>query len=86
MTQHRSLPADFELSLYRDLTRTFRSFDLKTVSEEILNSLLHNVRADYATLLILSDNGWHVDRVFRAGFGFSIDVVGHHRVGARIDQ
>ncbi len=68
MTQHRSLPADFELSLYRDLTRTFRSFDLKTVSEEILNSLLHNVRADYATLLILSDNGWHVDRVFRAGF------------------
>jgi diguanylate cyclase (GGDEF)-like protein len=68
MKKVKRLPAGLELSLYRDLTRTFRSFDLHTVSEEILKSLLHAFHSDYGTLMILSEKGQYVERVFRAGF------------------
>ncbi len=64
----RRLSAAFELTLYKDLSRTFRSFDLNTVAEEILKSLKRSLRADYATLLILTDQGQFVERVFRVGF------------------
>jgi diguanylate cyclase (GGDEF)-like protein len=68
MKKGRRPPPGLELSLYRDLARTFRSFDLHTVSEEILKSLLQALRADYGTLMILSEKGQYVERVFRAGF------------------
>jgi len=61
-------PADLELTLYRELARTFRSFDLKTVAEEILKSILENIGADFGSLFIMSDRGWHIDRSFSAGF------------------
>jgi diguanylate cyclase (GGDEF)-like protein len=54
--------------LYRNLARTFRSFDLNTVAEEVLKSLLQSMRADYATLVILSEQGQYVERLFRMGF------------------
>jgi diguanylate cyclase (GGDEF)-like protein len=58
-----------ELNLFRDLVRTFRSFDLATVAEEVLKSLQANMGLDYGSLLILSEQGQYVERVFRIGFG-----------------
>ena len=40
------------MEVYRDLARTFRSFELKTVAEEILNSLLSHLSADYGVLML----------------------------------
>lgn len=60
---------NLELNLFRDLVRTFRSFDLATVSEEILKSLQDHLGVDYGSLLILSDQGQYVERIFRIGFG-----------------
>jgi diguanylate cyclase (GGDEF)-like protein len=64
----RRLPPGLELDLYRDLARTFRSFELQTVAEEILNSLLHHLAADYGILMLLGEKGHYVERIFRAGF------------------
>lgn len=58
-----------ELNLLKDLVRTFRSFDLATVAEELLKSLQANLSVDYGSLLILSEQGQYVERVFRIGFG-----------------
>ena len=60
---------NLELNLFQDLVRTFRSFDLATVAEELLKSLQDNLGVDYGSLLILSDQGQYVERVFRIGFG-----------------
>ena len=62
-------PQDLELNLIRDLVRTFRSFDLATVAEELLKSLQTHLGVEYGSLLILSDQGQYVERVFRIGFG-----------------
>jgi len=58
-----------ELNLYSDLARTFRSFELDTVAEEILKSLKTHIGVDYGTLLILSEGGQFMERLFRIGFG-----------------
>jgi len=68
MPRNKRIPASLELTLYRDLARTFRSFDLATVAEETLKSLLQALRADYGSILILSEHGQHMERIFRAGF------------------
>ncbi len=68
MKAPRRLPPGLELDLYRDLARTFRSFELQTVAEEILNSLLHHMAADYGILMLLGEKGHYVERIFRAGF------------------
>jgi len=60
---------NLEVTLYKDLARTFRSFDLNTVAEEVLDSLRRNLGLDYGSLLILSDHGQYVERLFRTGFG-----------------
>lgn len=64
----KRLPSNLDLILYRNLARTFRSFDLNTVAEEVLKSLLQSMRADFATLMILSEQGQYVERLFRMGF------------------
>ncbi len=58
-----------ELALYKDLARTFRSFDLNTVAEEMLEALRRDLGINYGSLLILSDHGQYVERLFRTGFG-----------------
>ena len=68
MTESRRPPANLDLVLYKNLTRTFRSFDLNTVAEEVLKSLLQTMKVDYGTLMILSEQGQYVERLFRAGF------------------
>lgn len=68
MPKTKRIPPTLELTLYKDLARTFRSFDIATVAEETLRSLLQALRADYGTLLVLSEHGQHVERVFRSGF------------------
>ncbi len=68
MRRLKRLPPNLELTLYKDLARTFRSFDLATVSEEVLKSLQRALRVDFGTLLILSEHGQCVERLFRAGF------------------
>ncbi|MEJ2367605.1 MAG: GGDEF domain-containing protein [Acidobacteriota bacterium] len=60
---------ELKLALYRSLAKIFRSFDLNTVAEEILGTLQRTMGVNYGTLMILSDQGRYVDRVFRAGFG-----------------
>ncbi len=69
MGKSKRSPAGLELTLYRDLARTFRSFDLNTVAEEVLESLRRTLGVDYGSLLILSDHGQYVERLFRTGFG-----------------
>lgn len=69
MRSARRSGQDLELTLYQDLARTFRSFDLNTVAEEVLDSLRRNLQVDYGSLLILSDHGQYVERLFRTGFG-----------------
>jgi diguanylate cyclase (GGDEF)-like protein len=68
MSAVRRQPHNLELALYRDLARTFRSFDLQTVAEEILRSLRETMGADFGTLLVLSEKGQYVERAFRSGF------------------
>ena len=68
MQKTRRIPANLELTIYKDLARTFRSFDLATVAEEILKSLQKALHADFGTLMILSEHGQYVERLFRAGF------------------
>ncbi|MEW5764791.1 MAG: GGDEF domain-containing protein [Acidobacteriota bacterium] len=68
MKPARRLPPGLELEVYRDLARTFRSFELKTVAEEILNSLLNHLSADYGVIMLLGEKGHYVERIFRAGF------------------
>lgn len=68
MQNPKRVPPNLELTLYRDLARTFRSFDLATVSEEILKSLQQAMRVDFGSLIILSEQGQYVERVFRVGF------------------
>ena len=68
MMKSRRPSPNLELMLYRDLVRTFRSFELATVAEEILKSLQQTLRVDYGALMILSENGQYVERIFRAGF------------------
>jgi diguanylate cyclase (GGDEF)-like protein len=69
MQKTKRIPPTLELTLYKDLARTFRSFDLGTVAEEVLKSLLQSLHADYGTILVLSEHGQFVERLFRAGFG-----------------
>lgn len=69
MAGTRRTDQTLELTLYQDLARTFRSFDLGTVAEEILESLRRNLGVDHCSLLLLSDHGQYVERLFRAGFG-----------------
>jgi diguanylate cyclase (GGDEF)-like protein len=69
MPKTKRIPSTLELTLYKDLARTFRSFDLGTVAEEVLKSLLQALRADFGTILVLSEHGQFVERLFRAGFG-----------------
>lgn len=68
MKAPRRLPPGLELDLYRDLARTFRSFDLQTVAEEILKSLLHHLAGDYGVLMLLGEKGHYLERIFREGF------------------
>lgn len=68
MNKGKRLPFNLELALYKDLARTFRSFDLATVAEEALKSLQQAMRVDFGSLLILSEQGQYVERVFRVGF------------------
>jgi len=56
-----------ELALHKDLVRTFRSFELQTVVEEIFSSLQRHFLIDYGTLILLSQRGQFVERVFRLG-------------------
>lgn len=68
MAESKHFPGNLDLILYKNLTRTFRSFDLNTVAEEVLKSLLQTMKVDYGTLMILSEQGQYVERLFRAGF------------------
>jgi diguanylate cyclase (GGDEF)-like protein len=68
MAKSRRLPSSIEMTLYKDLVRTFRSFDVHTVAEEILKSLQQILKVDYGSLLILSEQGQYVERLFRVGF------------------
>jgi diguanylate cyclase (GGDEF)-like protein len=56
-----------EQALYKDLVRTFRSFELQTVVEELFSSLQRHFLVDYGTIILLSQRGQFVERVFRMG-------------------
>ncbi len=62
-----ALPIKVELELARDLNKTFRSFDIQTVAEEIFSSLQKNLRIDFGTLFITGERGQNIERVFRMG-------------------
>lgn len=57
------------LLLYQSLARVFRSFDLKTVSEESLKAICRIMRIDYGSLLILTERGTYLEHKFIYGFG-----------------
>jgi diguanylate cyclase (GGDEF)-like protein len=63
----QSVLPKIELALQKDLTRTFRSFELQTVVEEVFSSLQRHFLIDFGTLILLSQRGQFVERVFRMG-------------------
>ena len=63
----QSVLPKIELALHKDLIRTFRSFELQTVVEEIFSSLQRHFLIDFGTLILLSQRGQFVERVFRLG-------------------